>query len=74
MTLHSAEIKQLRKQARTLTAIARQLRQKANDLAKEQKAIEKAEAARTNFFNKRAHVDQDTVLTPEPASNLFEDE
>ena len=61
----TAQIKALRRDARKLDTIAKHLRQEAQELAARLKADERAEAARANFFSKKAKVDNETILTPD---------
>lgn len=64
MNLHDTEIKSLRSDARKLSLVAKHLRQRANELAKEKRANDKADNARRGFFAKKANVDNTTILEP----------
>lgn len=70
--LHQLKIKQLRTDARKLRVIAKHLSEEAAELAREQKRADK-EAIKTNFYSKRAKVDNKTVLTPVTAEELSGD-
>ena len=74
MTLHTAAVKRLRSDALRLEAVARHLRQQAKQLVAEERANERAENARANFYrtwmgllSKPAQVDSTIPLVP----NLF---
>lgn len=71
------EIKFLRGDARRLTAIARHLRDRAQQLADDIKAEDRNEKARANFFSKKASIDPSINLIPElekPVETLFSNE
>lgn len=69
MGMHQAIIKQKRLDARRLTALARRLRDEANQLAREDrlnKAIKEG-----SFLDKPAAVDNKIILTPEREEITF---
>ena len=68
LTMHQAEIKRLRSDARKLETVARHLRDDARRLARE----EKLEQARVGFFAKESKIDPSLILEPIPA--VFEED
>jgi hypothetical protein len=60
-----SQVKQLRKDAIKLETVARHLRQQAKQLADQQRADERSEKARVNFYSKPANIDPSITLTPD---------
>jgi hypothetical protein len=61
LTLHQAEIRQLRADARKLETVAKHLRERARDIAREEKLTQ----AGKNFFSKPSKIDPSLILTAE---------
>lgn len=69
--IYKSQIRQLRSDARKLSAIAKHLRQQAQDLTNETKFEAKAEKARTTFFSKPSKIDPTLIIEPKPEKEIF---